>query len=53
MAKMRGMDSKSPVKEQPNQFSRAFMLQQERNALTNRVREIDAEIMRMAKPNAH
>jgi hypothetical protein len=53
MAKMRGMDSKSPVKEQPNQFSRAFMLQQERDALTNRVREIDAEIMRMAKSNAH
>jgi hypothetical protein len=53
MAKIRGMDSKSSVKDQPTQFSRAFRLQQERDALANRVREIDAEIMRMAKPNAH
>ena len=38
---------------QPNQFSRAFMLQQERQALSNRIQEIDGELLRVAKPDAH
>ena len=44
MAKVRGVDSKSPVKEQPSEFSRAFMLQQERSRLAARIHQIDAEL---------